>query len=315
MIQEIKQSINLIDYIGQYIKLEKRSHHHQGICPFHSDSDPSLTVWENGTWKCFGCGVGGDIFDFYALFHNTSLKKAFEHFCGKQETIESAFSTTDNIIRFLKKKEEELQVYKRLPKLEKFVDKCYQNKHSSLRQWNKEVIKTFKLGFCVDPTDELYGRITIPIWNENNILVGVAGGWVKKNEKNKYINKTGMTKRGVLYALNYSLSCIRKKREMIIVEGYKDVWKMWEAGVKNVVGIMGNMASNRQLDLIMKYGQFNLILGLDNDESGERGTKKIIKELNRFCNIRTIKLPDGIKDLGECNLDMIHRILRNGETV
>ena len=64
MIQEIKQSINLIDYIGQYIKLEKRSHHHQGICPCHSDSDPSLTVWENGTWKCFGCGVGGDIFDF-----------------------------------------------------------------------------------------------------------------------------------------------------------------------------------------------------------------------------------------------------------
>lgn len=178
---------------------------------------------------------------------------------------------------------------------------CKQQHVSIKENWSPEIIKTFQIGFCTNIDDELYGRITIPIYDVNNNLVGIAGRRVDRKTTNKYRFKEGIRKVDLLYNLNLALPYIIEKKEMIIVEGYRDTWKCWETGLKNTVALMGCKASNQQIKQIIKYGQFNIVIALDNDKSGEEGTEKLIKELKKFCQIRIIQFPEGVKDFSRCN--------------
>ena len=117
------------------------------------------------------------------------------------------------------------------------------------------------------------------------------------------------TKSTLLYNLNLALPYIKKEKKMIIVEGYKDVWRCWEAGVKNVVAIMGNIVTEDQIRLIMKYSYFNVVLALDNDKGGRDGILKLKEELRFLCRIQIIQIPENRKDLGECTIEEVRLVL------
>ena len=185
---------------------------------------------------------------------------------------------------------------------------CKHQHKDITREWEKDTIETFQIGFCTTFRDELYGRITIPIYDEENRLVGLCGRTIVEG-KSKYKFLANKLKGNLLYNLNLALPYIKENKKMVIVEGYKDVWKCWEAGVKNVVALMGNIATEDQIRLIKKYSYFNVILALDNDKGGREGILKLKEELRFICRIQTINIPEHRKDLGECTKEEVENLL------
>ncbi|MDP4224876.1 MAG: toprim domain-containing protein, partial [Bacteroidota bacterium] len=122
----------------------------------------------------------------------------------------------------------------------------------------------------------------------------------------------GFTKTNYLYNLNLALPEIRKSRQLILTEGYHEVWRSWEAGIRNIVGIMGCHLDNDgvQKRLIMKYSR-DIILALDNDEAGVQGMMEIGKELEKFCRVRVVQVPAPYKDIGEIrDYELIRQTIR-----
>lgn len=309
--QQVKQSIDLAKYISRFADLKRSGSVWQGKCIFHRDGkSPSLTVWDNGSWKCFGCGAGGDIYDFLILKDGFTFTQAFNKLCEETNTDASGYipCSPNQYLNSLKKakKSKEINLLPELSQdlLEKY---CQQQHKTIIEKWEPETIEKFKIGFCTNTNDELYGRITIPIFDEYNRLVGFSGRAVRE-ESSKYHFLSNKSKGDILYNLNFALPYIKEKKQMIIVEGYKDIWRCWEAEVKNVVALMGNLATEEQVKLIKKYGCFNLVLALDNDKGGAEGILKLKKELKYFCRIQELEIPNKRKDLGECTVEEIRRV-------
>ena len=282
----------------------------QGKCPFHNDDTPSFTVWENGTWKCFGCGVGGDLINFRALFEHLTCSEVVGKFCSELnlETTkdDSYLYHSDPLIDSIRKaelKKEEIE----LPSLDPNLFKEYQQNRATLlrqEQWQNETLNEFEIGFCLNPLDELYGRITIPIYDKHGNLVTIAGKRIDGIKSRKYKFLYNIDKSYLLYNLHKAAPYIYEKKELIIVEGFKDVWRAWETGLKNVVATMGGIPSDSQLDLLLKYGKYNLVIALDNDEAGQKGAVKVVNALSTFCKIRKIDF-SGHKDFGECTQEEV----------
>lgn len=150
----------------------------------------------------------------------------------------------------------------------------------------------------------MYGRITIPIYDKDGNLVTIAGKRIDGVKNNKYKFLYNIDKSYLLYNLNKAMPYIYQKKEMIIVEGFKDVWRAWEAGLKNVVAVMGNTPSDYQTDMIFKYGKYNIVIALDDDEAGQRGALKLVKTLSTFCKVRKVNF-SGHKDFGECSREQV----------
>lgn len=313
VITQIKESINLPEFIGERISLKKNGNSYNGTCPFHADhKTPSLHVWENGTWKCFGCNAGSDIFNFQMLYENWEFDRTLKYFCdllSLEYNDEIRYKADPYIesIRKAKNVEQEIVLDEFDPSI--IEDYC-NNRHASLRKdgWLEETISHFKLGFCADPLDFLYARITIPVYDLNNRLVFIAGRRVDDINDNKYLFTTDVQKSQILYNLNFALPAIRQKKEMIVLEGYKDCWRMWEAGIFNTVALMGNNPSPQQILMIKKYGAFNIINAMDHDEGGDKGTEKLEIALKSVCQMKRLIFPAGVKDAGEMNPEELKKI-------
>jgi DNA primase len=190
----------------------------------------------------------------------------------------------------------------------------YQHRNVKTEGWLDETIQVFQIGYCVDPYDyEFYDRIVFPIRDVDGKLVGAAGRSTSDNDeqRKKYHFNKGFAKTNYLYNLNLALPEIRKSRQLILTEGYKETWRSWEAGIRNMVGIMGCHLDNDgvQKRLIMKYSR-DIILALDNDEAGVQGTMEIGKELEKFCRVRVATV-QGAKDLGELrNYELIRQTIQ-----
>lgn len=164
-------------------------------------------------------------------------------------------------------------------------------KHPYLEKRNlkKETIKEFGLGYC--NRGLLKGRVAIPIHNERGELVAYAGRYPgdPPEEESKYIFPPNFKKSHILFNLNRIKD---KEKELILVEGFFDVFNLWQNGVKNVAAIMGTSISKEQEDLIVEYlgknGRLSLLF--DPDESGERAEKEVMDKLIGKVYVKIIKL-------------------------
>lgn len=307
------KSLNLVEFVQQRIEIVRSGSVWQGKCPFHPDQNtPSLTVWSNNSWKCFGCGLGGDIVDFQMNWTGSSFVEALEDICLIHHIDFSSSGLPEpecKDVQYIRRiKERSMLVF--LPELDPWLlDKYRIGQSKTLREegWSDETLTRFNIGYCNDPYDPLYGRITIPIFDETGRLVGFAGRATNSNKSRKYVFLNSTKKTSLLYGLDLALPYIEQKKEMVIVEGYKDCWRACEAGIKNTVALMGAEASPQQIKLILKYGNYNIVLVLDNDEAGRKGEKKLVETLHPWCKIRRVDLQQ-FKDFGECDPDEVLRL-------
>ncbi len=312
-IEEIKNKLNVLDVVGGYVKLTKTGINHRGLCPFHSEKGPSFFVSPSRQmWKCFGCGKGGDIFEFIKEIEGVEFGDALRLLANKAG---------------VELKRENPKIVSERKKLYEICDLAcsFFEKQLGGSEWGnkakeyllkrgikEESIKKWRLGYSPDtwqglsdflvgrgyareeivkaglavhsdkgnnPYDRFRGRIIFPIFDLNSQVVGFGARVFKeadKKETAKYIN-TPQTmlydKSNILYGLNYAKVAIRKNNQCVLTEGYTDAIMCHQAGFDNTVSVSGTALTPGHLNILRRYSD-NLLLSFDMDVAGDTATKR-----------------------------------------
>ncbi len=352
-IEEIKNRINIVDLISEYIRLQKAGSHWKALCPFHNEKTPSFMVSEERrSFHCFGCGKGGDVFTFIMEMEGIGFREALEQLARKAGV---------ELKRIERGSQEKENLRPRLYSILELATKWYEKnlwegkgrskalKYLQDRGLVGETIKKFRLGYApegwrnllefllkknykieeiartgllveknpkskihppnefqapnpkiqnIDFYDRFRNRIIFPIQDILGRVVGfaarVAPGGDEKTAK--YIN-TPQTelydKSRILYGLNFAKTEIKKKDEVIIVEGNMDVIASQQAGFLNTVAVSGTAFGTEQIKIIRRYTE-NIKMAFDMDEAGQAAAKKSIKVcLENDLNVKIVLLPKG----------------------
>lgn len=345
-INELRRRTSIVEVISSYIPLTQRGKNYFGVCPFHEDHSPSMSVSEEKQmYKCFSCGAAGNVFTFLENFLNISFGEALSLLAEK-----TGFSLSQDVSNF--KKEES---YKEEHEILDYALKFYQNNLNSKegedaldylekRGLGKDAVKTFEIGLATDDaflypilknknkddkmlmdiglinkvgdnlTDVFKNRILFPLYNLEGKVVGFSGRIYKTDATPKYLNtkETYLFKKGnTLFNYHRAVNEIRVKKEAILVEGYMDCIRLYINGVKNVLAIMGTSLTNEQVTILKKLHS-KVILMLDNDEAGEKATFNIASILEeKNINFKIVRL-HGKKDPDEYILENgVESILEN----
>ena len=248
----------------------------QANCPFHGETRPSWGIMKYYpyVYHCFTCGVSGTVIKLIEHQKDCNPIEAYR-IAEKYGYIESD------------KMKEGAYTVPTMTEIELERYTLFYNKKMLKRGLSKRVLKEWEVGYDIENN-----RHTFAIRDENSKLIGMASRRVK-GFGTKYMFHKGTQKGSVLYGLfkcHYGTA--------IIVEGFVDALKLWELGVRNVVALMGNQASKKQIELITR--NFNKVyIALDNDEEGKFGARKLIWQLKGRVKLFILEYPKYIKDAGE----------------
>ncbi|KXB58522.1 DNA primase [Gemelliphila asaccharolytica] len=333
----ILDTLDIVDLISEYIKLEKKGRNYLGLCPFHSERTPSFTVSrEKKIFHCFGCNKGGNVFQFLSQIENITyaqaVSKLASRFGIKVEEKESFEYDITN------KKDSMYYAYILLADYYNYIllntaEASIALKYLLNRGLSLQTIKEFNIGYAPSNNDsavsflEKYNfnmsyavaagvikesnkkycdvfndRIIFPIRDDSGKIVAFSGRTLSK-EKDiaKYYNTHEteiFEKKNILFNLSNSRPYIRKKKEIMLSEGYMDVISSYQENVKNIVGLMGTNIDNSKIDKISQIAD-KFILALDNDSAGIEATIKIgDKLLLKSDNVYKLVF-SGSKDIDE----------------
>ncbi len=305
-IQELKASLSIREVIGRYVALNRVGRRWMGLCPFHGDRHPSLSVnEEKGSFVCYACGERGDVFAFVSKIENIGFIEAVKKLTGKNV---NQLTTMDDGQLPIKKKEkgEGGSVgAKRLPieKIQK-ENEIFLASLMPVGSGCSELTPTW-LDFGVGQSPfmvskywwSMRNRLVFPVRDEEGRLVGFAGRWLSgEEEKKKYVNSRTSElyrKSGLLYGLYEGREAIRREGCVFLVEGYKDVLAMHAAGFKHTVGLCGTILSKEHIALMKRYATSVRVM-LDADKAGRKGTDEIIPAfMGEGMEAVRIGLPEG----------------------
>ena len=328
IIDEVIRSNDIVEVISQYIHLKRSGRNYFGICPFHNEKSPSLSVSpEKQIFHCFGCGVGGNVITFVRKIEDIGYRESI------QLLAEKANITLPTIQNDLESRKDELRakVYKVNSYTAEYYHKRLYTPDAKLgqeyvkrRKLNNETLENFKIGFS-GKFDELYkslrqngfqdeeilesglvnkndngtyidryrNRLMIPICDERGRVIAF-GGRVLDDSKPKYINSP----ENVVYSKGkhlFGLNVAKKsdiKKQLLIVEGYMDVISLHQRGIKNVVAALGTALTTNQGWLLRKSTE-KVILGFDADDAGQTAILRAMEIMqNMGCDIRVLQIHD-----------------------
>ena len=333
LIDEIRNSNDIVDIISQYIVLKRSGRNFFGLCPFHKEKSPSFSVSpDKQIFHCFGCGVGGDVFRFVGKIEGLDFRESVELLADRVGII---LPTLDN------SKENKLQELKtKIYEINKVAAEFYhQNLYKQTskpaqeyikkRKLDNNTLKTFQIGYSCN-FDELYQELKKHGFTEEEILASslvnktengkfidrfrkrlmfpikdvrdrviAFGGRVLDDSKPKYINSPEnivYSKGRNLFGLNIAKQS--KQNKIIIVEGYMDAISLYQRGINNVVASLGTALTEGQGRLLRKYAS-EIIIGYDSDGAGQAATMRGLEILkNLGYDIRILQL-EGAKDPDE----------------
>ncbi|UUM19533.1 MULTISPECIES: DNA primase [unclassified Mycoplasma] len=343
----IVRSSNIVNVISQFISLNKKGNNYVGICPFHADTSPSLTVSPaKNIYKCFACGHSGNVVHFVKEFKKISYVQALE-FLAQQANLPINFDQFKNVNKITRDPAKQ-KMYDLLDTVNSYFKLNINNelaqKFLNYRKINQiDILEKFDIGFAplnnytdILKTNQLYSdldlnqaglindnlnlifknRIIFGIRNERGEIVGFSGRSIGDDKKYaKYLNSPEsqiFKKSRILYNFNNAQDSAFDKREIIIVEGFMDVIALYQAGINNVIALMGTALTNAHLSLLK---DLKVILFLDNDTAGQSATNKSLVKLieNKF-EVEVVinnfnKDPDEI--LNNHGADVLVDILKN----
>ncbi len=336
VINEIRKNVNIVDIISGYLPLTRRGKNYFGVCPFHDDHSPSMSVSEEKQiYTCFSCGATGNVFKFISDYENISFLEAVKKcslLCGID-------------FNYGKKPAKRNKLYD----IYSFASLVYQNNLYSLkgqearnylasRKLSNDIIKEFEIGLSLNEPDlltkallnkyddkillksglvnegeynlyDIYrNRIMFPLYDLSGNIVGYNGRIYNSKSDSKYINskETDIFKKGELL-FNYHRAKLNTRDYgfVIIVEGQIDCMRVYQSGYKNVVASLGTAITKTHAMLLRKLSS-NIILCFDGDKAGEKATDSAINELEKLgLSPNVVRLED--------NLDPDEYILRYGK--
>lgn len=334
LIDEIRNSNDIVDIISQYVVLKRSGRNFFGLCPFHKEKSPSFSVSpDKQIFHCFGCGVGGNVIHFVSKIENLDFKQTIEALAERSGI---TLPTLENSQDSQKIKQKEL-VYK-INKItaEFFHENLYKptakvaQEYVKKRKLDNNTLKTFSIGFSTN-YDELYKKLKQEGFQEEEMLASsligkssksqyydkfrnrlmfpikdvqdrviAFGGRVLDDSKPKYINSP----ENIVYSKGrnlFGLNIAKKsgKDKIIIVEGYMDAISLYQRGINNVVASLGTALTEQQGRLLRKYAS-QVIIGYDSDGAGQAATIRGMEILqNLGCDIRVLQLDGDAKDPDE----------------
>lgn len=290
-IEQINNSINIVDYAKRYLNLEFKYGEWWTNCPFHlNDDTPSLSFnQEKNVFKCLGCGLAGSVIQFVQNYHKLSFPKAIEHLInyGNLNLIPKEYS---NVLNFLYKTKSQNKSIKTIQR--DFLPDNYMERYSKkpIKEWLNEGIKQEILDKYEVRYDK-HNRIVFPIKNIEGKIIAIKGRTLYSNYKDlgipKYIYYQKIITNDFLFGLYENLSYIKEKNEVIVFEGAKGVMLAESYGFNNVVSLETNKINKYQKNLLLQL-KVNIVFALD------KGIKIVTKKINKIKNDNNIYVNIGL---------------------
>lgn len=330
IINEIKYRNDIETAVSQYVNLKRRGKNLVGLCPFHSEKTPSFTVYpENGSFYCFGCGVGGDVFTFTGLIENLDYIESVKLLAERsgvalpQDGYDDSMQKLKNTIYDINRDTARFfHSYLMSPDGKWALDYLYG------RGLTLKTIKHFGLGAAPDSWvalikhlkskgyresdmiaanvvgksqrgslyDRFRKRVMFPIINIRGNIIAFSGRAMPGEDKQggKYVNTadTPVYKKSAnLFGMNFAKNACAER--VILVEGNMDVISLHQAGFKNTVAPLGTAFTTEQANLLARYTK-EIVLMLDADAAGQKAIKRATELLqNTGLSVRVVVIPDG----------------------
>src|SRR5579864_3068310 len=315
--EQLKSSVDIVKTIGEYVRLKRTgtTGRYMGLCPFHTEKTPSFNV--NATmqrFKCFGCGLGGDVFTFVMEIERISFFEALKLVAERNGIAmpKREYSDPDSKLRGALVEMHEIAASTFQANLNGPIGAEARN-YLAGRAVNSEQIAEFGLGIS-DPGgqqlvrkfaerfgpeqldqsglvmkrqdgsgyfDRFRGRLMFPIHNESGKVIGFGGRALRSGDEPKYLNspETPLYRKSyVLYNLHRAKDAMRKSDYSVLVEGYMDVIGVYSAGVRNVVASCGTALTNTQVRALKRHSD-RIVVNFDPDAAGANAAERSIQML------------------------------------
>ena len=306
IIEEVRQKNDIVDVVSQYVRLTRRGSTYFGLCPFHNEKTPSFSVTPGKQmYYCFGCGAGGNVYNFIMEYENYTFGEALKHLADRAGVELPKIEYSREVREKAEQRAELLEINKQAAQYYYYQLRTEGGKigyqYLSGRGLSEETMRKFGLGysdkfggglykflkskgysderlresglFNVDERhgmyDKFWNRVIFPIMDVNNRVIGF-GGRVMGDGKPKYLNSPEtkiFDKSRNLYGLNIARTT--REKYLILCEGYMDVISMHQAGFTNAVASLGTALTSGHASLLKRYTQEVLLL-YDSDEAGIR---------------------------------------------
>jgi len=319
----IRSKVDIVDVIGERIPLVKKGKNFFCICPFHDDTNPSMSVSrEKQIYTCFTCHATGNVFTFLMNYDKMSFPEALKYLGDKVGVDTKGVKLEKTVSKFQKFYE-----------MYDLTSKYYQNnllssygeearKYLTSRGLNKDIIKKFGIGLSLPNNNDLtellvkkkydiadlnkYGlsvnnydiykdRIMFPLFDISGKVIGFSGRIYKDRDEAKYINtkETPIFIKGEqLYNYHIAKESVRTSKYLIIMEGFMDVIRASTIGLDNCIALMGTALTHEQMKLIKRLSN-NITLCLDGDKPGQSAAYKIGEEfLKEGIETKVVTLPN-----------------------
>ena len=328
IIDEIRDRCNIVEIISQYIPLKRAGRNFKALCPFHHEKTPSFMVSpDKGIFHCFGCGAGGNVFNFIMKYERLEFPQVVRMLAEKTDVKLPSTSM------FAKEERDTRNLFH----INEMACSWYQSnlkkeigrpalEYIKRRRFQAKTIITFRLGFASSNNsllnfmrnkgiqeellekaglilrkedgsyyDRFKQRLIFPIFDARSRVLGF-GGRVLDDSSPKYINspETPIYSKGNhLYGLNFAKEEIKKQDFCIIVEGYIDLLIAYQNGINNVVASLGTALTLPQIRLLKRYTH-NVVMVFDADRAGELASLRSLDLLiEENINVKIVSLPEG----------------------
>ncbi len=331
VILDIKSKVNIVDVISEYLPVEQKGKNYFAICPFHDDHNPSMSISpEKQIYTCFVCGASGNVFNFVANYEKVSFVSAVKKVAQKaginldinvkddykpkdtkydkyykmfditnkyyQNNIKSVYGK--KAIEYLHNRKIDDDV---INEFEIGLSMNDNNVSKLLEKKGYDVNELIDIGLCGKKDNFIYdifrNRIMFPLYNLDGKPVGFSGRIYNGEKDSKYVNskESIIFKKGnLLYNYHRALSHAREKHQIIVVEGFMDVIRLYTIGIKNVVATMGTAITKEHANLLMKLSK-NIVLCFDGDKAGEKATISALDALEKIgITPKIIRLEDDL---------------------
>lgn len=344
-IAQIREKVDIITFLSEFLTLKKAGRNFKSTCPFHSEKSPSFVVSpDRQIWHCFGCGKGGDIYTFLMEYEHVEFPEALRTLAqraGIELVQDRQFAGTNN------KKEQIYKVNKAASDFYHYVLTRHPAGKKSLEYLEKrgispKVIETFNIGYApktgnvlsrylmtkkkferddlfesglssfrgTSVTDFFYNRLMFPLIDHRDNIIGFSGRVLDEDSFGpKYINTRetlAYHKGEVFFGLNITKEAIRKENKAILVEGEFDVMACFQHGVPNVIAIKGTALTEAQVNLISRFAE-KIAICFDGDSAGQMAIKRSLPIIEKKGLTASVILMPGGKDPDEA-------IKKSGET-
>lgn len=331
-IDRIRDANDIVDVVEQYVPLKRRGRNYFGKCPFHQEKTASFSVApDKQIFHCFGCGKGGNVFSFIMEYERISFIEAVERLAERvnielpKHGASKDVGAKDSLGPLYEANSLAMRVYEKALYSEKGTEALDYLKD---RNFSDETLKAFRAGYAPDEWDTIskYGpkkgfdiavltqaglvikkdgdrifdrfrnRVMFPIINISGRVVGFGGRALDPDDNAKYMNTPESPiyrKRKILYGLFQARDHLRENREVIVVEGYTDLMRLWENDIKNVIAVSGTAFTEEHAKILKRYVE-RAYLCYDGDTAGIQATLRAgYLLLQSDIEVRCMKLPDG----------------------